>query len=300
MKIGIIGLGDIAQKAYLPILATRENTELVLCTRNVNTLQKLAQKYRITQYVETVDELIANGIDAAFVNSATASHSEISDRLLGKGIPVYIDKPMSLNYNECQKTVRITETNKLVAMVGFNRRFVPMIRKLKDHGQAEMIIMQKNRTQFPDRTRRVIFEDFIHVVDTLRFLMDSDVQDIQVSSASKDGLLNNVVIQMNSGSCTAIGLMNRNNGVTEEMIEYMVSDQKFIVDNLTETIHFQNNSKNIIKFGDWESTLFKRGFYQIIDHFLHCVEEGISPSPSLADSLITHEICERIVKMIGE
>lgn len=300
MKIGMIGLGDIAQKAYLPILAARENTELVLCTRNTDTLQKLVKKYRIAEYAETVNELILMGVDAAFVNSATIAHTEISNKLLGNGIPVYIDKPISMNYNECQETAQIAETKKLVAMVGFNRRFVPMIRNLKNHGQADLIIMQKNRVQFPDRTRRVIFEDFIHVVDTLRFLMDSDVQNIQVASSLKDGLLNNVVIQMCSGSCTAIGLMNRNNGVTEEMIEYMVSDQKFVVDNLTETIHFQKNSKNIIKFSDWESTLFKRGYYQIIDHFLHCVEEGISPSPSLEDSLITHEICERIVTIIGE
>lgn len=34
MRIGIIGLGDIAQKAYLPVLSKKEGIELVLCTRN--------------------------------------------------------------------------------------------------------------------------------------------------------------------------------------------------------------------------------------------------------------------------
>ena len=58
MKIGIIGLGDIAQKGYLPVLTEKENIELILCTRNINTLKKLSEKYRIKQYVQTVDELI--------------------------------------------------------------------------------------------------------------------------------------------------------------------------------------------------------------------------------------------------
>ncbi len=49
MKIGIIGLGDIAKKAYLPVLLERENTQLVLCTRNEAVLQKLAEKYRIQE-----------------------------------------------------------------------------------------------------------------------------------------------------------------------------------------------------------------------------------------------------------
>jgi len=57
MKIGIIGLGDIAQKGYLPVLTEKENIELILCTRNINTLNKLSEKYRIMQYVQTVDEL---------------------------------------------------------------------------------------------------------------------------------------------------------------------------------------------------------------------------------------------------
>ncbi|MCA2447966.1 gfo/Idh/MocA family oxidoreductase, partial [Vibrio alginolyticus] len=47
MKIGIIGLGDIAQKAYLPAITQLPNVELVFCTRDAKTLSSLAQQYRI-------------------------------------------------------------------------------------------------------------------------------------------------------------------------------------------------------------------------------------------------------------
>ena len=40
MRIGIIGLGDIAQKAYLPVLNEKEGIELVLCTRNKEKLER--------------------------------------------------------------------------------------------------------------------------------------------------------------------------------------------------------------------------------------------------------------------
>ena len=91
---------------------------------------------------------------------------------------------------------------------------------------------------------------------------------------------------------------DRNNGVTEEIIEYMTAGNKFVVENFIETTQFHNKSKNISKFGDWEPTLYKRGFYQIVDHFLTCVENKKTPSPSISDSLITHEICEKIVMEI--
>ena len=152
-------------------------------------------------------------------------------------------------------------------MVGFNRRFSPMVKKLKDHGKADLIIMQKNRFCIPDYTRRFVVEDFIHVVDTLRFLMDSEVKDLQVRYLKRDNLLHNVVIQLNGEECTAIGILNRNNGVTEEKIEYMTPGNKYVVEGLTETTHYHNKDERLTKFGEWEHTLYKRGFYQIVDHF---------------------------------
>jgi virulence factor len=184
-------------------------------------------------------------------------------------------------------------------MIGFNRRFAPMISKLKQHGKADIIIIQKNRFQLPQNTRLVIVQDFIHVVDTLRFLMNTEVTDLQVNYLEKDGLLQNVVIELIGKECTAIGIMNRKNGVTEEIIEYMTADNKFIVENFVETTHLHSNNKKVIaKFGDWDPTLYKRGFYQIVDYFIDCVENKITPNPSISDSLITHEICEKIVMKI--
>lgn len=300
MKIAIIGLGDIAQKGYLPVLSEKENIELILCTRNKETLNKLSKKYRVTQCVQTVDELIDKGIDAAFISTSTEVHFEIAEKLLENGINIYVDKPISLNFNETKRLVKLAEEKGLVAMVGFNRRFSPMINQLKTHGKADIIIIQKNRFQFPDQTRRAIVEDFIHVVDTLRFLMGTEVKKIEVKYLEKNNLLHNVVIQLIGEECTAIGIMNRDNGATEEIIEYMTAENKFVVENFVETTQLHNKDKKISKFGDWEPTLYKRGFYQIIDHFVSCVEGNKTPSPSISDSLITHEICEKIVMMIKE
>lgn len=300
MRIGIIGLGDIAQKAYLPVLTEKENIELVLCTRNIDTLNRLSKKYRIPQCVQSVDDLIEKSVDAAFVSTATAAHFEIAEKLLGNGINVYIDKPVSMNFDEVEKLVRLAEESGKVAMVGFNRRFSPMFKKLKECGKADIVIMQKNRFCFPDRVRRSVHEDFIHVVDTLRFLMDTEAKEVQVRCLKRDNLLYNVIIQLVGDECTAIGVMNRNNGVTEEIVEYMTAGNKYVVDNFVETTHFHDKTESLSKFGDWESTLYKRGFIQIVDHFIYCVENNKTPDPSISDSFITHEICERIVMAITE
>jgi virulence factor len=298
MKIGIIGLGDIAKKAYLPVLSEKEGIDLVLCTRNTDTLNSLSKKYRIQEIVHTVDELITKGIDAAFVSTATEAHFEVAEKLLTNGINTYIDKPISLNFNETEKIVKLAKVSGKIAMVGFNRRFIPRVKELKEHGKANIIIMQKNRYSLPDYTRRFIVEDFIHVVDTLRFLMDTEVKDLKVECLKNGEMLDSLVIQLVGEGCIAIGIMNRKCGVTEEVIEYMTGSDKYVVKSLVETTHFHNKEVSITKFGDWEPTLYKRGFYQIVDHFIDCVKNNKIPAPSIDDSLITHELCERIVRCI--
>ncbi|MGM0852903.1 MAG: Gfo/Idh/MocA family protein [Bacillota bacterium] len=299
LKIGLIGLGDIAKKAYLPVLSEKEGIELVLCTRNAETLNVLASKYRIQEKVQTVEELIAANIDAALVSTATEAHFEITEKLLENGINVYIDKPISLNYHESERRiVQLAKESGKIAMVGFNRRFIPKVRELREHGKPNFLLMQKNRYALPDYTRRFVVEDFIHVVDTLRFLMATEVQDVKVQYLKKGDMLHHLVVQLIGKECTAVGIMNRDGGVTEEIIEYSAENHKYVVNSLVETTHYHNKEVSLSSFGDWEPTLYKRGFYDLVDHFIDCVEKGTTPDPSIEDSLITHEICERIVGMI--
>jgi virulence factor len=46
LKIGIIGLGDIAQKAYLPVLSSKD-LEIHLFTRNQERLTQIGRQYRM-------------------------------------------------------------------------------------------------------------------------------------------------------------------------------------------------------------------------------------------------------------
>lgn len=298
MKIAIIGLGDIAKKAYLPVLSQKEGIELVLCTRNAAILNELARKYKIKESVQTVDELLQKNITAAFVSTATEAHFETAEKLLMNGIHVYIDKPISMNIKETKRIVNLSKESGKIAMVGFNRRFIPKVNELRNKGKASLILMQKNRFASPDSIRRFVVEDFIHVVDTLRFLMNTTVLDVKVEYLKTGDMLDHIVIQLIGDGCTAIGIMNRNGGVTEEIIEYHTGHDKYVVNSLVETTHFHNKEVSISKFGDWEPTLFKRGFYQLVDHFIECVEHNKKPDPSIEDSLLTHEICEQIVTYI--
>ena len=62
MRIGLIGLGDIAQKAYLPVISSMEGVTPVLCTRNSEVLARLVQTYNLEEGYADVSDLIISVI----------------------------------------------------------------------------------------------------------------------------------------------------------------------------------------------------------------------------------------------
>lgn len=296
MRVGVIGLGAIAQKAYLPILAARGDLDIVLATRNSQTLDQISRQYRIPQKVGSVEELIHTGIQAAFVHAATEAHFQIVQRLLDSGIHVYVDKPLAYSLKEARDLVELAARRQCLLMVGFNRRFAPFYSQLRTVPDKSLIFMQKNRVGPPETARTYIFDDFIHVVDTLRFLSPGTPQDIRVTGHKKDGLLEQAIVEWSCPRFTAIGVMNRNSGKTEERLEVIASGNKWQVDDLVESVHSYNGEEKSVRSGDWEPILVRRGFAQIIDCFLSAAAQGLPSSPTAEDSLLTHELCEQIVR----
>ena len=299
MRVAIIGLGAIAKKAYLPILSAMEDIELLISTRNKKVLEEVSNKYKIDRAYNLLDNLLKEDFDAAIISTHADGHYEIAKKLLEKGVNIYIDKPITYNLKTSIEIQELAKEKNLIAMVGFNRRFCPMVKKLKDKGKADIIIMEKNREYPPGDIRRFIVEDFIHVVDTLRFLMDEDAKKLDINFSKQGNDLNSVVVTFKGEKTTAIGVMNRTAGITEENIEYMMHGNKYVIEDLVDFYKVSNKGKIKKTYGGWENTLYKRGFEDLINHFLTCVKEGKEPNPSMEDSIKTHKLCEFIVNHIN-
>ena len=298
MRVAIIGIGAIAKKTYLPILSVMKDVELLISTRNKEVLEEVSNKYKIDRAYNKIENLLKEDIDAAIISTHADGHYEIAKKLLEKGVKIYIDKPLTYNLEKSLEIESIAKEKNLIAMVGFNRRFCPKIKELKDKGKADIIVMEKNREYPPGDIRKFIVEDFIHVVDTLRFLMDEEIRNMDINFSKEGNNLNNVVVTFKGDNTTAIGIMNRTAGITEENIEYMTKGNKYVVEDLVDTFEINNRGKLKTTFGGWENTLYKRGFEDIINHFLSSVREVNKPNPSIEDSIITHRICEEIVEYI--
>lgn len=298
MKVGCIGLGDIAQKAYLPVLGVQPGVELHLQTRTPETLARVADGLHLPaeRRHTDLDSLLAQGLDAAFVHAPTVVHPEIVTRLLEAGVPTYVDKPLAYQLADSERLVALAERRNVSLAVGFNRRYAPGYAQCADHPR-ELILMQKNRIGLPEEPRSMILDDFIHVVDTLRFLAPGPVDDVTVRARVEGGLLHHVVLQLAGDGFTALGVMNRLSGSAEEILEVSGQDTKRQVLNLAEVVDHKGQP-TVRRRGDWVPVARQRGIEQVVLAFLDAVRAG--KVLSARDALATHELCERVVRAVQE
>ena len=298
MKVGCIGLGDIAQKAYLPVLAGLPGIELHLHTRTPATLDRVGDSLHLPadHRQPSLDALLAQDLDAAFVHAPTITHPEIVTRLLEAGVPTYVDKPLAYGLADSERLVELAEERDVSLAVGFNRRFAPGYTQCAEHPR-ELILMQKNRIGLPEEPRSMILDDFIHVVDTLRFLVPGPVDDVTVRARVEGGLLHHVVLQLAGDGFTALGVMNRLSGSAEEILEVSGQDTKRQVLNLSEVIDHKGQP-TVRRRGDWVPVARQRGIEQAVLAFLDAVRAG--KVLSARDALATHELCERVVRAVED
>ncbi|GAA4200195.1 Gfo/Idh/MocA family oxidoreductase [Streptosporangium oxazolinicum] len=296
MKIAVIGLGDIAEKAYLPVLGATPGLDLHLCTRDRATLDRLGDAHRVERRFSSVDEVLGAGIEAAFVHVATGAHAEVVEPLLRAGVHVYLDKPIAYTLAESERLVRLARESERSLLVGFNRRRAPSYAALRELPR-DLVVMQKHRARHPADPRTVVYDDFIHVVDTLRFLVPGEVEHTGVRARVRDGLLEHVTLELSGDGFTAFGIMNRMSGAAEETVEVMGGGSKRRVVNLADVTDHAD-AEILTRRGDWTPVSRQRGIEQVCLEFLDAVRSGTVLGAD--DALATHALCEDIVKDIAE
>jgi len=290
----MIGLGDIARKAYLPVLGPRADVDLVFVTRNVETLAELGAAWRVERLHADLDAALAGGLDGALVHAATAAHPGIVRRLLEAGVPTLVDKPLADNADDSEALVDLAETRGVSLMVGFNRRFAPVY---QDAAALDLplTVMQKNRADQADETRRVVFDDFIHVIDTLRF-MAPGADEARIHGRVEGGLLQHVALSLAGAGRDALGIMNRVSGSNEETLEVSGAGAKRRIVDMAQVID-QSAQDHLSRRGDWTSVGRQRGFEGLCEHFLAAVRDA--RRLSARDALETHRLCETVVTQLS-
>jgi predicted dehydrogenase/threonine dehydrogenase-like Zn-dependent dehydrogenase len=134
LAIGFIGAGNYASSMLLPHLVQLPNAELVHVTTTKSLSAVNAQRrFGFTTASTSASAVLEDdSLDAIFVVTRHATHADLVCRALETGKAVFVEKPLALTAEELDRiTEVVAKTGNDRLMVGFNRRFAPMLTKMK-------------------------------------------------------------------------------------------------------------------------------------------------------------------------
>jgi predicted dehydrogenase/threonine dehydrogenase-like Zn-dependent dehydrogenase len=134
-RLGFIGAGNYATSMLLPHLARRPDVELAHVVTTTSLSGANAQRrFGFAKASTEVDALLSDEtIDAVCVVTRHHTHADLVCRALQAGKATFVEKPLALDDNEVDRiaeVVRSTGNDRL--MVGFNRRFAPLLVDMRE------------------------------------------------------------------------------------------------------------------------------------------------------------------------
>lgn len=302
LRVGVVGLGGIAQKAYLPILSQATDWTLVGgFSPNQQKAQPICDSYRMACF-SSLDSL-AQQCDAVFVHSSTASHFQVISELLRHGVHVYVDKPLAETLEQGEQLIALAEKQRKTLMVGFNRRFSPVYRQLKQEMQRPASIrMDKHRADSvgPNGLRFTLLDDYLHVVDTALWLGGSEGQLLSGSLRVTDaGELLYAEHHFACGETLVTTSMHRRAGSQRESVQAVAEGAVYQVNDMRQWL--REDPQGILEqpVAGWQTTLAQRGFDGAIRHFIASVSNQTVPETAGEQAIAAQRVIERLLQDAG-
>ncbi|TLS52619.1 Gfo/Idh/MocA family oxidoreductase [Paenibacillus antri] len=132
VKVGVIGLGEVAQIIHLPILqALSDRYEVVaLCDISPSLVAWAGERYGVDALYTDAHELVRReDIDAVFVLNSDEYHAEHAIAAIRQGKHVLIEKPMTLTVSDADALIAARDEAGVQVLVGYMRRYAPAFEK---------------------------------------------------------------------------------------------------------------------------------------------------------------------------
>ncbi|EHI70467.1 Gfo/Idh/MocA family protein [Streptococcus ictaluri] len=295
LHISIVGLGAISQKAYLPYMRQLKEIHWHLFTRNRDVLVEVDQLFAKSSIYNSLSDLAQVPLDGVFIHVATLAHMETAKLFLEKGVPVYMDKPLTEDFFSTLDLIKLAQSKGTFLMTGFNRRFAPRVIDLARLEAKRRVFVEKNDINRPGELRFKLFDFFIHPLDTALFISDEPPLSGTFSYHLEEGLLSQVMVNLETKHSQITVAMNLQSGSRREIMEVQTPFETQRLENLEELVSYKGTQKESIGFNSWDTTLFKRGFESIIDAFLEGIKSGTNPVTD-DSTLLSHWICHQIAR----
>ncbi|TPE43753.1 Gfo/Idh/MocA family protein [Pontibacter mangrovi] len=141
VRWGIIGCGNVTEVKSGPAFNKVEHSELVAVMRRDGAKAKdYAERHGVPKWYDKAEDLIHDSeVDTVYIATPPDSHAAYTLQVAAAGKPVYVEKPMALNYAQCLEMIAACEQAGVPLFVAFYRRSQPAFNKVKELLESQAI-----------------------------------------------------------------------------------------------------------------------------------------------------------------
>ena len=133
VSVGFVGAGGFASGVLLPLVKSIEKYErLAIMSGSGVSAANSAEMFGFERAVSTFDEMLKdNSINTLFIANRHNQHAECVTKAIQNNKAVFVEKPLCMNQQELADIIKAYNDKPVPLMVGFNRRFAPLVQKMK-------------------------------------------------------------------------------------------------------------------------------------------------------------------------
>ena len=173
IRWGFIGCGEVTEKKSGPAFSLIEGSSVVaVMSRNAERAQSYSERHGIPRWYTDAQALLNDpAVNAVYIATPPSSHATYAIMAMKSGKPVYVEKPLAANYEECLRINRVSQQTGVPCFVAYYRRRLPYfqkVRSLVEEGAIGRVMgvqirfavpprdLDYNRKQLPWRVQRDI------------------------------------------------------------------------------------------------------------------------------------------------
>ncbi|QGY44046.1 inositol 2-dehydrogenase [Maribellus comscasis] len=195
IKVAVAGLGRIGKIHLKNLCRNFPEIEVVAVMDVLDESKKIADEFNVPVFVKSFDELLAiEGVDAVVICSPTDTHADYVVKAANAGKQIFCEKPLDLSLDRVKEVLEIVEKSAVKLMLGFNRRFDPEFKKIKQLVEDDaigdvQIVKITSRDPGPPPVSYIkvsggLFLDMtIHDFDMARYISGKSVKEVFAKGA---------------------------------------------------------------------------------------------------------------------
>jgi len=133
VRLGVIGLGVVAQAVHLPLLRNRRDLFEVtaVCDLSAELTARVAERFGLgaAGRFRSAEELLDSGLVDAVLLLTSGSHGQVAGAALGRGLPTLCEKPLAYTLAEADSLERLSAKEGTPLQLGYMKLYDPAVRR---------------------------------------------------------------------------------------------------------------------------------------------------------------------------